>query len=334
MDHLFSCVTLDVIGYTMFSVDFESVLSGDNLFAQSLMIYLEEVTQKNLNFLHPYLHPTSSFRVARAAKYMTDFVDSVVSGRVAERTKEEYNPSQAKDLLDLLLDAHEPTSGVGLTKQEVTDQVMTFLIAGHETTAHTCSFTIAMLARHPHVLAKVREEIHRVLGPVPAKMTYDDMHKFPYLTAVIKEVLRMYPAAPEPPRLLKEDTVIRGHKIPKGTRLILGLLAIHYSEQIWDRPNTFDPDRFLHGGAGDENDAGDSGGRGLYNYMPFGFGRRSCIGQSFVLLELRIILTTLLQHFDFAHIPIIPLSVKQVITLKPKDGLMMTVWPYSQQQHE
>jgi len=234
-------------------------------------------------------------------------------------------PSQ--DLLDLLLDAHDPSSGVGLTKQEVIDQVVTFFFAGHETTAHTLTFATALLARHPHITTKVREEIDSVLGP-HGKVTYDDVHKFPYLTAVIKETLRMYPIAPELTRELSEDTTIGGHKVPKGTRLHLGIMALHYNDQVWDQPNVFDPDRFLH--SKDE----ESSGYGIYGHIPFGFGRRSCIGQNFALMELRIVLTTLLRHFSFEHLPIVPLTVKQSLTLKPKDGLMMTVWPYTKpQQH-
>jgi len=311
IDDLCTSFTLDVIGKTMFSVDFESMLSG-HPFAINFQTYMELAYQHAVNPMSRLLHPTSNFNRSRAAKYLHSFVDQIIANRISLRNSTSAQGKGAKDLLDLLLDAQDPASGVGLTSEEVKDQAITFV-------SHTLAFAIALIATHPHVGARIRQELDEVLGDGKTVDKYEQAAKLPYLTAVIKETLRMYPIVPELNRVLSEDTNIGGYDVPKGTRVLLGIIALHYNPQVWKNPTSFDPERFLQN---EDNDVA-----GFFAHTPFGYGRRSCIGQNFAMLELRMALAALVRRFDFALLPLTSISVKQTITLKPGDGLKMTVWP-------
>jgi len=179
-----------------------------------------------------------------------------------------------------------------------------------------------MMATRPDLTAKIREELDTVLGPDPnAKIDSENSGRLLYLTAFIKEVMRMHPVSPEFARRLTADAVIGGYNIPKGTTLLLATIAQHHDPQIWDQPTVFNPDRFFH--SANKDAAGTS-----RVYFPFGYGKRTCIGQNFALLEMRLILATLIRNFNFALLPMEPLTVEHKIIYRPKRGLRMTVWPF------
>lgn len=314
MDEIFMRSALDCIGRTMFSIDFQA-LDTDSEITDHIQTYLSEAFQQAVNSVHWITHPLSLMKRKRSAQFLIGYVDAIINSR-AELRKTQHS-HESRDLLDLLFDAHD--NSLVLSKKEIRDQVFTFMFAGHETTAHTLAFALANIAQHPNVAKKIREELDQTIGTDPtAKIGHE--HKLPYLNAVIKETLRMYPIAPSIPRILAEDRVVGGHLLPAGTRVAISLCALHYNPQVWDNPTVFDPERFLT--------LNDATSANFFAHSPFGHGRRSCLGQHFAMMEMRIFLGSLMRNFDFALTPLAGVIVKQNFTFRPKDGLKTTVWPY------
>lgn len=175
-----------------------------------------------------------------------------------------------------------------LSDDEVREQILIFMLAGHETTSMSLTFAFHLLGRHRDVQQKVRDEVKQVLGddrPTAAQL----IGELPYTMAVLKEAMRLYPAAPITGRRSIEDTTIGGYDIPAGSDVILSVWSIHHRADLWPDPERFDPDRFI-------------GNRdiGRYEWMPFGAGPRACIGQHFSMLESVATLAELVRDFDFA----------------------------------
>jgi cytochrome P450 len=193
--------------------------------------------------------------------------------------------SGGDDLASLLVGARDGDDR--LSDDEVREQILIFLLAGHETTSMSLTFAFHLLGRHPEIQQRVRDEVKQVLGdgrPSAAQL----IGELPYTMAVLKEAMRLYPAAPITGRRSIEDTSIGGYDIPSGSDVVLSVWSIHHRADIWPEPERFNPDRFL--GKPDI---------GRYEWMPFGAGPRACIGQHFSLLESVATLAELVRDFDF-----------------------------------
>lgn len=194
---------------------------------------------------------------------------------------------KGEDLLTLLAAARSADDGA-FDADELRDQVLIFLLAGHETTATSLSFALHLLARHPELQTRAREEISRVLGDrTPGA---EDLERLPYLTQVLKEAMRLYPAAPVIGRQAVAETEIDGHTVPAGATVILAPWVTHRHPDHWPDPERFDPDRFTP-----EAEAA----RPRYAWFPFGGGPRACIGQHFSMLESVIALAMTLRAYEF-----------------------------------
>ncbi|WP_248869094.1 cytochrome P450 [Streptomyces halobius] len=241
--------------------------------------------------------PTPGNRRAReATAEVTAVCDRIVAERraaadtptgrmVDPRTAGERSPS-ADDLLSLLADAGNEEDG-SLDATEVREQVLIFLLAGHETTAISLAFTLHLLARHPEEQARVREEIDQVLADGPP--TAADLDRLPRVTRALKEAMRLYPPAPVVSRRAVAATEIGGFRIPAGADVVVAPWVTHRSPELWADPERFDPDRFTP-----EREAG----RHRYAWFPFGGGPRACIGQHFSMLESVLALATLLRSYE------------------------------------
>lgn len=204
----------------------------------------------------------------------------------------------AEDMLTLLAAAGN-SDDAEFDVAELRDQVLIFLLAGHETTATSLAFSLHLLARHPEEQRRAREEITRVLGDRTPEAA--DLDRLPYLTRVLKEAMRLYPAAPVIGRNAVAATEIGGHTIPAGANVILAPWVTHRLEEHWPDPDRFDPDRFTP-----EAEAG----RPRYAWFPFGGGPRACIGQHFSMLESVIALAMILRAYEFEAVDTeVPLSV-------------------------
>ncbi len=240
-------------------------------------------------------------------RYFRKLVRKTIEVRAAKIASGETPPD---DFLTLLLRAE---GGDGLTRQEVEDNVITFIGAGHETTARALGWTLYLLAKAPEERAKVEEEAKRVTAQTSNPLEW--VERMPYARAAFEEAMRLYPPAPVISREALVDIQWEDTTIKKGSQCLVLPWTLHRHEVYWDQPNAFMPSRFLP----ENRDKIDR-----YQYLPFGAGPRVCIGQSFAIQEAVIILGVLLSQYRFDMAPGAeepwPL---QRLTTQPKGGLHM-----------
>lgn len=239
----------------------------------------------------------------RAAAAM-DELYAVCDGIIAERRSTAAGTGATdEDLLSLLAAASSVDDGE-FDATELREQVLIFLLAGHETTATSLAFSLHLLARHPELQDRARAEITAVLGDRTPEAA--DLDRLPYLTQVLKEALRLYPAAPVLGRRSVAAAEVDGHTIPAGADVIVAPWVTHRHPGYWPDPERFDPDRFTP-----EAEAA----RPRYAWLPFGGGPRACIGQHFSMLESVIALAMLLRAYEFEAVDT-EVSVTAGITLR------------------
>ncbi len=214
------------------------------------------------------------------------------------------------DLLDLMMAGEDPKSGRRMTTAELRDNLLTFIVAGHETTALTLAWSLYLCAFDQSVQDKARAEARAVLGGRAA--TAADVMALPYIRRVVDEALRMYPPAAFLSRTAKADDTLCGREVRRGDTVILPIYALHRHRKLWENPDRFDPDRFA-----------DAGKIARFAYLPFGDGPRICIGQNFALQEAVIILATLLARFRFDPVQGRDPKPVMILTLRPEGGVWL-----------
>jgi cytochrome P450 len=243
-------------------------------------------------------------------------LDMLIYTLIAQRREDDrdYN-----DVLSMLMSAQNgEESDTKLTEKQVHDHILTFLAAGHETTAITLVWTFYLLSQYPEVRTKLQEEIHTVLadrGP-----TLEDLNKLPYLDWVLDESMRLYPPAWLQMRLVGKNTEIDGVKLPVGTLLVLSQWVMHRLPNIWQDAQVFKPERW---------DPANEQQIPPGAYFPFGGGPRTCIGMPLAQLEARIILASILQQYTPQPASGYTPGFQTAITLRPKRHLEVTLMPAS-----
>jgi cytochrome P450 len=225
----------------------------------------------------------------------------------------------------MLMLAKDEDTGESMSDQELRDEIMIIFIAGHETTASALSWTFGLLAQHPDVQKKLRDEIVEVLGPDFKHPTFEDMAKLPYTQAIIQESMRIYPPAWIFSRQAKQDDCIGGYDIPKDSIVVMSPYVMHRNLNYWKDPEKFNPDRFLE----KTNDQALLDSIPKHAYVPFGGGPRVCIGSGFAMMEAILVLAqvtqTLAFRFSSQDQKIEP---EPLVTLRPKGKMKMEVSLY------
>ena len=239
-------------------------------------------------------------------------LDEIVYDEIAERRR---NPDESKmDILSLLIGVRDE-AGEGFADKEIRDQAMTLMFAGHDTSTSTLTFMMHELARHPDVTARLCEEQDRVLGG--ADPSIDALEReMPYLEMVLDEVLRLYPPAWIGPRRAVRDFEFGGHSVARGAYVNYCSWASQRIPEVFPDPEAFIPERFTR-----ERKAALPRGA----YIPFGGGRRICIGKRFGQTEVKLVATMLLQRLRLDAMPGRSMTVRQMPTLSPRGGLRMRV---------
>jgi cytochrome P450 len=247
----------------------------------------------------PRWWPTpAQVRADRARRELYRVVDAIIERRTAAG-------ATGPDLISLLVAARDPETGDGLSRQEIRDQVLIFLLAGHETTSTALTFTLHLLGRHPEVQAAVQREAAEVLGGRAPRA--DDIARLALATMAVKEAMRLYPPAYALGRLAEKDTTIGGCRVPAGAIVVLSPWATHRRPDLWPEPRRFDPWRF---------EAAQEQRRPRYAYLPFAGGLRGCIGSHFAMTEAVVAVATLLDRYTVvAEASDVPLRTD--ITLQP-----------------
>jgi retinoid hydroxylase len=241
-------------------------------------------------------------------------LDEIVLGEIARR-RAAPDPER-RDILSLLVGARG-AAGEAFTDQEIRDQAMTLMFAGHDTSTSTVTFMLHELARHPDVVARLRAEQERVLGG--ASPTAEQLEReMPYLDMVLDEVLRLYPPAWIGPRRAVREYEFEGYTVPRGAYVNYCSWASHRIPEVFPNPDAFIPERFTR-----ERKAALPRGA----YVPFGGGSRICIGKRFGQTEVKLVTTMLLQRLNLDALPGRTLTIRQMPTLSPADGLPMRVQP-------
>ncbi len=301
---------------TTFDVIADVTFSGDNMFDQqsvhdAIDRYIEQAAR--VSILDILGLPTWVPRPGRmlampAMRSMKDQADAAI-----ERRRTVPDAAQP-DLLSLLVDAADDKTGRTMTTGELRDNLLTFIVAGHETTALTLSWALYLCAFDPEVQDKARAQAQDVLGDRAA--TAEDLPQLGYIRQIIDETLRLYPAGGFLSRTAMADDMLLGNPVKARDTVMLPVYALHRHRDLWEEPDAFNPDRFADLKAIDR-----------YAYLPFGDGPRICIGASFALQEAVIILATLLARFRFTAVPGRTPEPVMILTLRPEGGVWLTVDP-------
>jgi cytochrome P450 / NADPH-cytochrome P450 reductase len=300
-------LTLDTIGLCGFNYRFNSFYQKEhNPFIISMVNSLDEAMHQSVRLpIQNKLSISKKKQFETDIKSMFSLVDELIAERRAQGDQGET------DLLARMLSAKDPQTGEQLDDENIRFQIITFLIAGHETTSGLLSFALYLLLKNPDVLSKAYEEVDQVLtSPIP---TYKQVTQLKYIRMILNEALRLYPTAPQFTLYAKEDMVLGGkYPIKKRQNVVVLLPQLHRDKTAWGedaeefRPERFeDPKKVPH-------DA----------YKPFGNGQRACIGMQFALHEATLVLGMILQHFDLIDHTNYQLKIKQTMTLKPDNFTM------------
>jgi cytochrome P450 len=296
---------MKIVSKTLFDADVESEVAEISDAVTTALTVVGERTESL--FPPPDWFPTASNRAIKRAM--------VTLNRIIQRFIEDRRASgeDRGDLLSMLLAAQDD-EGVGMTDKQVRDEAMTLFGAGHETTAIALTWALYLISQHPEVEARLHEEVDRALGNRSA--TLNDLPNLPYTEMIAKEAMRLYPPAWGTTRELIGDITIGDYTIKKDNFIMMSFHALHHDPRIFDQPDRFDPERFSP-----ENEKTIP----KYAYLPFGAGPRVCIGNMFAMMEIRLVLATIAQQFRLTHDPSHAIIPDPVFTLRPRDGMPMTL---------
>jgi cytochrome P450 len=239
-------------------------------------------------------------------------MDRMVDGIIAARRRR--GPMPEPDMLDLMMTAEDPKTGRRHTPAEVRNNLLAFLIAGHETTALALAWSLYLLAFDPLAQDRAAAEARAVLGDRAA--TAEDCSALPYTRQVIEEAMRLYPPAGLLSREARVADEILGRAVEPGETVTVPIYAVHRHALLWDGPDAFDPDRFAPERAA---------GRHRYAYLPFGAGPRVCIGMGFAMMEATIVLATLMARLRFTEVRGHRPMPRMTVTVRPDPGIVLRV---------
>ncbi|ACY13428.1 cytochrome P450 [Haliangium ochraceum] len=248
----------------------------------------------------------------RRYRQAIDTLGSVLMDVIARRRGESGEEGDLIAQLSRLVDE----SGQPMSQQQLLDETLTLFLAGYETTANAITWAAHFLSQHSEVMDKLHGELDAVLGGrIP---TYEDLAQLTYTNRVFRETLRLCPPIWWNPRDIEEEDEIDGFYIPPGTTVTPVTYVIQRHPEFWEQPHVFDPDRFT---------PERSEGRDRYAWAPFGYGRRSCIGQEMAMMEGVFILAGILQHLQIEPIPGREAKIALLGTLRPKNGVHLRLRP-------
>lgn len=325
VEEAFSQLTLDVIGLALFNYNFDS-LTANSPVIDAVYTALKEAELRSTDIL-PYWKINflckvipRQIKAEKAVSLIRETVEELISKckeiveSEGERiSEEEYVNDTDPSILRFLLASREEVSNTQLR-----DDLLSMLVAGHETTGSVLTWTSYLLSKDSSSLEKARDEVDRVLqGRLP---TYEDIKNLKFLTRCVMESMRLYP---HPPVLLRRaqvaDVLPGNYKVNPGQDIMISVYNIHHSPQVWERPEEFLPERFdLEGPVPNETNTD-------FRYIPFSGGPRKCVGDQFALLEAIVALTVFVQRFNFELIPGQDIGMTTGATIHTTNGLYMKV---------
>lgn len=297
-------LTLRIVVRALFNVEAEQI----GAISTALNVMMRNSTGIRL-LLPPaarYLPTPAMIQFRRSVGKLDETVYRIIAAR-------RRNEADSGDLLSMLMQARDEDGG-RMSDKQLRDEVMTFLLAGHETTALTLTWTWHLLAQHHNVEEQLQNELERVLaGRMP---NFADLAKLTFTEQVIKESMRLYPPAWSVARTVVSEFELRGYKIPAGSNVVMSQWIMHRDPRYFPDPERFDPSRWAPERAQKLP---------RFAYFPFGGGPRQCIGNSFAMMEATLLLATIAQRFRLRAVSPEPIVPVPSFTLRPKGGIFMKV---------
>lgn len=301
-----SRLTLRVIGLTMMGADLDAD-AGRVGAALSTALAITNDRFQRLFFL-PSLPTPSNIRFNRAMKVLEDLVTRIIAERRAQG-------GDRGDLLSMFMETQDADTGERMTDAQLRDEVMTMLLAGHETTSNALSWAFHLLALHPGTATRISEEAAAAFGR--GGPTFESLRRLQFTRWAVQEAMRLYPPVWLFARTAKADDLLpSGWRVPAGTTIFVCPYTLHRNPAYWSDPERFDPERFSEAG---------STGRPRTAYVPFAAGPRQCIGNEFALMEATIILAMTCRDWRPGFARARPTVPEPSITLRPKGGMPMTL---------
>ena len=268
-------LTLRALGRSVLGLDLDARADTIGPALRTTQSWITDRTTRPLNL--PHWLPTRGQQRARRANATLHRLAAEILAAVRA------DPDRDAPLVRALITAADPHTGQPLSDDDICHELVLFILAGHDTTSTTLAYSLWALGRHPAIQQRVFDEVSE-LGDRP--LTPDDVPRLGHTVRVLHEALRLCPPASGTSRLLKKDLAVDGYRLEAGTVAVVSFYALHRDPNLWDDPLTFEPDRFL---------PERSKGRNRWQYLPFGGGPRSCIGDHFAMLEATLALATLIR---------------------------------------
>jgi cytochrome P450 len=309
-----SIATLEVLQRTIFPA---GLARDPREFAHAITLFVNATGR-----LHPFdllgapewLPRLGKPSAATAQKFFDEAIDDIIAGRPAREAEAGGAAAKAppRDLLTMLLDARDPQTGEGLAEAQIRANIVTFIAAGHETTANALTWSLFLLSQHSQWRDEVEREVDEVLGDGPIEAA--KIERLPRIRATLEEAMRLYPPVPTLSReAIAPDTLV-GEKIHAGTLVFISPYVLHRHKLLWRDADLFDPTRFMPG----QREKIDR-----FAYLPFGAGPRTCIGMGFALQEATIFLAAMVRAFRLDLAPGHQVAPIQRLTLRPRGGMPM-----------
>lgn len=309
-------VGLDTVGRALVSEDFSAEAE---LFELAISGGLHEIGVLSKTPAALTFQDVDRIGIIRAAKFnaprhwkryveLVKIADDAIAQRVDERL--ENGHGERDDLLRLLMETVDDETGEALDRRQVIDEMKTFVAAGHETTAHGLTWMFLLLSQNPAALAKLHAEVDSVLGG--SAPNAKDADSLTWLAACFQEAMRIIPPVWHLPRFAKGDDVLCGYRVPAGSRVLVSVWSTHRDPAVYEDPLEFRPERWL-GDAPKE--------RPRFSYLPFGGGRRACVGQGFAILNAQILGAMIAQRYSFEPDRSKSVKLELTITTRPQDGV-------------
>ena len=292
-------------------------IAGETLFGRDIEEHAEEMAQL-MDVLNPSTYNMRAFQMlspgssgARELEQALERLDRIVYGLISGREGKENG---SDNVLDVLVAARDEETGEGMDDRQMRDEIVTLMLAGHDTSAMALSWTLYLLATHPDVEERLCEHLEANLHGELART--EDLERLPYLKQVAQEAMRLYPPIWSFARRAERETELGGYVVPEKAWIGIVTWALHRHPEFWPDPERFDPDRFEPDRARD---------RDPFAYLPFAAGPRTCIGSGMAMIEIPLILAQLVQRFRMSVVPDHPIETEARVTLTPRHGIPVTL---------
>jgi cytochrome P450 len=308
-------VTLEILERTIFT---DGLGQGPEQFREAVSRYFDtagRIDPLDLLGFPDFIPRIGRIRSRPTLRFFRDSVDAIIATRRKGMASPDYKAPH--DLLTLLLEATDPETGQGLDEEELRANIITFIGAGHETTANALTWSLYLLSQSPDWRARLEAEADREIGNSEDETLAERLIE---TRAVLDEAMRLYPPAATLTREAIEPDILVGRRIKRGMRVVVSPYVVHRHRLLWRDPDLFMPERFL-GEAREKIDR--------FAYIPFGAGPRVCVGASFALQEACIVLAHLMQAFRFEHLETHEIRPVQRVTLRPQGGMPMQIFARS-----